>query len=104
LLLRERKTIRFMLHACRLESIVRRVAVLLARLAPMPLRLRGARIVELVGLAGAADAAYGCSTLFDCEKATVAAPAAAVPILGAPWVGIVWLLIGAGSQWRQDRH
>jgi hypothetical protein len=68
----------------------------------MPPRLRATRIVEWVGLAGAADAAYGRSTLFDREKATVGA--GAVPILGAPWVGIVWHLIGAGGRMRQHRH
>jgi hypothetical protein len=74
----------------------------LVRLAPMPLRRR---IVESVGLAVAADATHGCSALFERQEATVGAAAAALPpILGAPWVGIVWLLIGPGGRRGQRRH
>jgi hypothetical protein len=46
-------------RACCLGLWGRGLAALLARLAPMPLRRRGARIVELVGLAVATDAAHG---------------------------------------------
>jgi hypothetical protein len=72
------------------------LAALLARLTPMPLRRRGARIVELVGLAVAASH----SALFEREKATVCRLAAD----SAPFVWIVWLLIGAGGRQRHQQR
>ena len=92
-------------HACCRGSWERRLAALLVRLAPMPSRRRATRIVELVELAGAADAAYGCSALLDREKATVGASAAGgVRILGAPFVWIVWHPVGAGGQQRYQQQ
>jgi len=62
------------------------------------MRLRATRIVEWVGLAGAANASYGRPALLEREEATIAAsPLAAAPILGAPRVRVIRSLIWVGE-------
>ena len=69
------------------------------------MRRRATRIVEWVGLAGAANASYGRPALFEGQKAAIGATElTAAGIVGAPFVWVVWHLIGAGGRWVQDQH
>jgi hypothetical protein len=73
-------------------------------LASMVSLRRSARIVELVGLAGTADAAYGRPALLERQKPAVDAAKVKAVIDGAPRVGIIGPFIRAGCRRRQHRH
>jgi hypothetical protein len=100
---RERRALARRWRACCLGLWGRGLAALLARLAPMPVRRRGARIVELVGLAVATDAAHGRPALLERQEAAVGGANVAA-IDRAPFVWIVWLLIGASRRQRRQQR
>src|SRR5690349_15049034 len=60
------------------------------------------RIVELVRRAESAHAADGSSALLNGEESAIQCTARVAAVNGAPWIGIIWRIIGKGSRRSED--